>query len=72
MEPVFAVDATTMELLPANNGIYCAKKLSILINNDFKDQAVKQFKFSVPTNNNEFNIYQVFEILKKKNIFKVA
>lgn len=71
MEPVFAVDATTMELLPANNGIYCAKKLGILLHNDFKDGSVQRLKLSVPTNNNEFNIYQVFEILKKKGIFKV-
>ena len=71
MEPVFAVNAATMELLPANNGIYCAKKLGILLNNDFRDGSVQRLKLSVPANNNEFNIYQVFEILKKKGIFKV-
>ena len=71
LEPVFVVDAKTMALLDGNNGIYCGKKLGILLNNDFKDAEKLDFTLPVPLSNNELNVYQLFDVLKKKGIFKL-
>ena len=72
MEPVFVVDAATMRLLPDNNGIYCGKRLSLLLNNDFKDAKRRTIKINVPIHNNALNIYQIFDVLKNKKVFKLA
>jgi hypothetical protein len=72
MEPVFVVDAATMRLLPANNGIYCGKRLALLLANDFKSAKRRTIKVNVPLHNNELNIYQIFDVLKNKNVFKLA
>ena len=72
MEPVFVVDAATMRLLPDNNGIYCGKRLSLLLNNDFKNAKRRTLKINVPLHNNALNIYQIFDVLKNKNVFKLA
>ena len=71
LEPVFVVDAKTMTLLADNNGVYCGKKLGILLNNDFKDAETFEFQLPVPLSNKELNVYQLFDVLQKKGIFKL-
>lgn len=66
LQPSIVLDAKTMTVLP--NTIYCGKHLELLQGSDFKDVEVKRVSVNSPSQ--ELNIYQIFDVLKQKKIFK--
>lgn len=66
LQPSIVLDAKTMTVLP--DMIYCGKHLQLLLGSDFKNVQVKRVNVNSPSR--ELNIYQIFDVLKQKKIFK--
>lgn len=67
-EPVFVVDAQVMRLLPTNRGIMCGMRQEVVAQ-QFADRKRERVNVSVPVTESGLDIYQVFDVLKKKQVF---
>jgi hypothetical protein len=68
-EPVFAVNAQTMSLVPENNGVLCGLNKNIALE-QFKGVAEQDVKVKLPVKNATLDIYQVFRVLEKTGVFR--
>lgn len=71
-EPVFAVDAQTMKVVTSNRGVVCGLKRDIASSQFEPYRAEHTVDLSVRVDANStagLNVYQIFDVLKKKHIF---
>lgn len=68
-QPVFTVDAAAMSLVPVNQGILCGLKQELVMN-QFKDVRQEKVQVTLGETDRGLNIYQVFEVLRRSNIFR--
>jgi len=68
-EPVFAVSAKTMTLI--STAPLCGMRQN-LVEQQFSDPAYNkiQLTINIPVTNNSLDVYQIFNVLQKKGIFK--
>jgi hypothetical protein len=67
-EPVFVVDAKAMRLLPTNRGIMCGVRQEVVAQ-QFVQSKRERVNVNVPVAESGLDIYQVFDVLKKKQVF---
>lgn len=68
-QPVFAVNAKTMALVPENNGVLCGLNHNIALE-QFKGVKEQDVKVKLPVKNTTLDIYQVFGVLEKTGVFR--
>lgn len=70
-EPVFAVDARTMQVVSSNRGVVCGLKRDIASSqfSAYRKEHTLDLKVRVEDATTGLNVYQIFDVLKKKRIF---
>lgn len=69
-EPVFTVDAKSMQVVPYNGGVVCGMARSY-VQQQFADIKPTPLSVNVPISTSNLNIYQLFDVLKRKGLFVV-
>ena len=67
-EPVFTVDAKTMQIVPYNGGVVCGMARSY-VQQQFADVKPTSLSVNVPISTSNLNVYQLFDVLKRKGVF---
>lgn len=67
-EPVFTVDAKSMQIVPYNGGVVCGMARSY-VQQQFVDVKPTSLSVNVPISTSNLNVYQLFDVLKRKGIF---
>jgi len=65
-EPVFVVNAYSMQLLPQKTSCALARTV---VQNMFKNAAVETLSYNVPPDGNPLDIYQLFGLLQNRGVF---
>lgn len=68
-QPVYTLDAGAMALLPVNSGVACGLNETIVATK-FANQKRVTVPMKVPLKDGALDVYQVFNVLKQRNIFK--
>lgn len=68
-EPVYTVNARTMQLMPQNQGVACGLKRNI-VQEMFRSTPSRAVKVTLPVKDAMLDLYQVFDVLRANGIFR--
>ncbi len=68
LQPVYAIDASTMNVVDRGNGVVCAPSERVM-SGTFSGGSTQSVRITVPDGQRGLDVYQIFDVLQKRGLF---